>query len=245
MSSAFEEFGIGDGDEALGSKAKKFAGKDNEKYRVSFVMWPGIEEGKPNLDAATPRFLGCKRLYIQGVGYVLDKGPEFVKLAGEKSRTQIATLIVKWPTDTEGVLDKARFQEGKWSVMPWIFSQERYGNIKTTHSEFPLGSHDVILHCTDAQYQKISVSPCRESLFRKLLEKDPAKVQGILESAKELIASLPGEMAQDLSLEQIREKLAGGRGGGGGGGNGGGGGSRPAAAQGTKEFDSMLDDILS
>ena len=175
-----EEFGFGSGDENLGSKGKKFKGKQDEKYRISFVYWPGMLEGTPNLDADSPKFVGAKRLYMQGVGYFLDKGPEWVKLAGEASRMQVVTLICVWPTDSNGQLDKPKFQDNKFSVMAWVMSTDKYQNIKQNHSEWPLGKHDLTLHCTDAQYQKITTSPCRENLFRVLTEKDPAVQAGRL-----------------------------------------------------------------
>jgi len=244
--SGFQEFGFGEGDENLGSKSKRFKAKEGEKYRVSFPWLPGIEENKPNFDAPTPKFTGCKRLYLAGVGYFLDKGPEYVKLAGAQSKMQVATLIIKWPTDSNGALDKAKFQDGQFEVMPWIMSADKYRNIEQNHREFPLGQHDLSLTCTDTQFQKITISPCRENLFRKLFEKDPGGLAGkIIAAMKDAIPTVQPELAQDLTLDQIRERL--GRGGAGGGGprGGGGGGGGGTAAGGSGDFDNMLDDILS
>lgn len=235
--SGYAEFGFGAGDDNLSGKTKRFKAKEGEKYRVSFVWWPGMEDGKPNLDAPTPKFIGCKRLYLQGVGYFIDKGPEYVKIAGgSPSKMQVATLICKWPTDTAGNLDKARFQNGEFSVMPWIFSTDKYRNIEQNHREFPLGQHDLTIACTDTQYQKMTLSPCRESLFRKLAEKD--KAGPIIEAVKNLMGSINTELAQDLTIDQIRERL--GRAGGGGGPVAGGG----VAPSNSADFDNMLDDIL-
>lgn len=239
-----EEFGFGQGDEAIGVKTKKFKAKQDEKYRISFVNWPGSLEGKPDLDAPTPKFLGGKRLYLQSVGYFLDKGPEFVKVAGEASKMQIATLICVWPTDSSGGLDKDRFAANRFSVMPWVFSADKYKNIASNHQEFPLGSHDLNLHCTDAQFQKITMSPCRESLFRKLLEKDPARAKIILDQTRELIPTLASEIAQDLTIEQVREKIQRNNGGGGGGGGASRSPTGGGTAQSSKDFDDMLGDIL-
>lgn len=236
--SGMQEFGFGEGDDRLGSKSKKFKAKEGEKYRVSFVWWPGSETAKPNLDAPTPKFIGCKRLYLQGVGYFIDKGPEYVKIAGSPSKMYAATLICKWPTDSNGNLDKARFQDGSFEIMPWIMSVDKYRNIEQNHREFPLGSHDLTIACTDTQYQKMTLSPCRESLFRKLMEKDPARVAPILEAVKQATETIAGELAQDLTIDQIRERL------GKSGGNANAGGGASVGAADGKQFDQMLDDIL-
>jgi hypothetical protein len=229
-----QEFGFGAGDEGLSSRGSRFKGKEGETYRVSFVWWEGLDTGKPELDAETPKFIGCKRLYLAGVGYFQDKGPEYVKLAGSQSKFNIATIICVWPTDSHGALDKKRFADGDFKVQSWVFGQDKYRNIGQNHSEFPLGKHDLSLSCTDTQYQKMTISPCRESLFRKLFE--AGKAGAIIAQAAEMAQNLPNDLAQDLSLDEIRSKL-------------GKGGPSPVAGSGraaasSPEFDNMLDDIL-
>lgn len=236
MSSAYEDIGFGINDEKIGIKGKRFKAKEGETYRVSFVWWPGIEDGKPDLNAASPKFIGCKRLYLANVGYFVDKGPEFVKLAGgAQSKMYVGTVICKWPTDSKGGLDKARFASGDFEVMSWVMSADKYRSIETRHKEFPLGQHDLTLACTDTQYQKLDISPCRESLFRKLYEKDPERAKSIIEAAAEAAKELPRDLAQDLSLEQLRAKL--GLGGGSPAGS-------PMASSNSADFDGMLDDLL-
>ena len=235
--SSYMEFGFGDNDSNLGAKGKRFKAKEGETYRVSFVWWPGIEEGKPNLDAQTPKFIGCKRLYIQGVGYFISKGPEYERLAGGNAKMYVATLICKWPTDSKGNLDKGRFASGEFEINSWVMSVDKYKAIEARHKEFPLGEHDVTLSCTDTQYQKIDISPCRESLFRKIVEKDPERAQTIIEAVQAVAKDLPRDLAQDLTLDQIREKM------------GKGGGALPVSSSGpasnsSADFDGMLDDIL-
>ena len=232
-----QEFGFGIGDDSIGSKGNRLKLKEGETYRVSFVWWKDLEKGTPDLDAESPRFIGCKRFYVPGVGYFMDKGPEYAKLAGSQSKQSLATILCQWPTDSNGGLDKKRFQDGDFSVKSWIFSADKYRNVEQNHNEFPLGKHDLTLACTDTQYQKVTMSPCRESLFRKLYE--AGKAGPIITSAIELAADLPRDLAQDLTLDQIREKMgkggvspvASGRGG--------------SAASSSPEFDNMLDDILT
>jgi len=247
MSSAVMEFGFGENDDGVGVKSKRYKGKEGETNRVSFVYWKGLEEGKPEIgpDAKSdgpwpsPKFIGCKRLYLPGVGYFMDKGPEWVKLAGgAPSKMYCATILCVWPTDTRGILDANRSAAGQFEVMPWIMSTDKYRAIEARHKEFPLGCHDMTLTCTDSQYQKIDISPCKEGLFRRLLEKNPARAKQIIEAAAAVASTLARDIAQDLSLDQIREKL-----GKGGGPSPVGGGGGPVTLQ-QADFDGMLDDIL-
>ena len=137
-----------------------------------------------------------------------------------------------------GTLDANRFAAGQFEVMPWIMSTDKYRAVEARHKEFPLGCHDMTLACTDSQYQKIDISPCKEGLFRKLLEKNPSRAKQIIDAAAAVASTLSRDIAQDLSLDQIREKL-----GKGGGASPVGGGGGPVASN-SADFDGMLDDIL-
>lgn len=248
MSSAVMEFGFGDNDDGVGAKSKRYKGKEGETTRASFIYWKGIETGTPDLgpDAKSdgpwpsPKFIGCKRLYLPGVGYFLDKGPEWVKLAGgAPSKMYCATILCVWPTDSRGNLNMDAFKAGRFEVMPWIMSTDKYRAIEARHKEFPLGCHDMTLACTDSQYQKIDISPCKEGLFRKLVEKNPSAARPIIEAAASVAQTLARDIAQDLSLDQIREKINK---------NGGvspvGGGAGSPVSNNSAEFDGLLDDML-
>ena len=114
--SSYQEIGFGVNDSTIGVKGKRFKAKEGETYRVSFVWWPGLEEGKPDLNAQTPRFLGAKRLYIAGVGYFISKSPEYERLAGSAAKMYVGTVICKWPTDNRGNLDKVKMRFRKMSL---------------------------------------------------------------------------------------------------------------------------------
>lgn len=234
--SSYQEIGFGVNDSTIGTKGKRFKAKEGETYRISFVWWPGLEEGKPDLNASTPRFIGAKRLYLAGVGYFISKSPEYERLAGASAKMYVGTVICKWPTDSKGKLDASRFANGDFEINSWVMSVDKYRSIEARHKEFPLGEHDLTLLCTDTQYQKLDISPCRESLFRKIIEKDPTRAATIIGEAATVAKELPRDLAQDLTLDQIREKM-------------GKGGASPvahtgAASNNSADFDGMLDDIL-
>lgn len=241
MSNGFIEFGFGEGDDNVsGQKFDRFKGKEGETYRVSFVWWPTKADGSFDLDAKTPRFVGAKRLYIPGVGYILDKGPEYAQFGD--SKLNVATILAVWPTDRKGGLDKARFASGDVDIKPWVFGKDKYEQLKRRHDEFPFGSYDLTIACTDTQYQKMDLSPCRESLFRKVLESEKTKdlADAIMAQVNALAAQIQGVLARDMTVAQIRDKLSGGSGGSGGGSTGGNGGSTGAN---SAAIDDLLDDM--
>lgn len=238
--SDYMDFGFDQGDESLsGGKFERFKAKEGETYRISFVWWE-MKDGKPVLDAASPKFVGAKRFFIPNVGYILDRGPEFAKIAGGPSKPTIATVVALWPTDRKGNLDKTRFAQGDVDVKPWVFSQDKYDQLKRRHGEFPFGQYDLSVACTDTQFQKMDLSPCRENLFRKVLENEKLKsiADALLAKVTAIVgANAQGEplglrtiIARDMTIDQVRAKLGGGAG--------------PGAASHTPETTSQVDDLL-
>jgi len=210
-SEGFIEFGFGENDDRVGGqKFERFKGKEGENYRVSFVWWPTKADGvTPDLDAKTPRFVGAKRLYIPGVGYVLDKGPEYGQFG--QSKLNVVTILAVWPTNRKGELDRARFSAGEVDVKPWIFGKDKYEQLRRRHDEWPFGSYDLTIACTDTQYQKMDLSPCRESLYRKVLESDKTKAlaSDIIAQVNTIASNIQDILARDVSIDKIREKLSG------------------------------------
>lgn len=204
MSDGFSEFSFGAGDDNVGKKTARFKGKQGETYRASFA-WTKVVNGEPRVN-----FLACERHYLQGVGYFLPKGPETTKMAGPPKPT-VATILVVWPTDKHGQPNMDAIGKGEGiEVMSWIFSTERYDQLKRRNVEFPLHECDLTMTCTDTQYQKMDLSPCKDSIFVKLSKKDSPRAKEIVEAIRSSIAdiekNLRNDMARDLSLDKIREK---------------------------------------
>ena len=214
MSDFIQQFGFGQGDRGIGQQSKRFKGEGGKRYRISFAWWEGIEDGTPNFEGETPQFVGGRRLYIPNVGYVFDKGPEYAKYAPDGARTSIATIIVVWPTMSNGKLDEDLFKRGDFDVMPWVFGQNKYRDLEPNHANFHFGTNDLVINCTDSQYQKMSFVSAPDNLFREVVEgKFAKKMQGrgadLMSDVQGLVGNITGEIARDMTLDQIREKMGG------------------------------------
>jgi len=187
---------------------------------MSFAWWPQDKDGRPDLGAAgsgnAPLFSGGQTNYIQGVGYILNQGAEFTKYAGEPPRQRIATVIIIWPTDKRGALDRTRLANGDFEVKPWIISSEKYKTLEQIHREFSFGEHDVTAKCEEngTQYQKLAFSPCKDSLYRQLLESPKATVfvDQIRAEVAAITAGIQDLVGRKMTIQQIKEKLAQGGG---------------------------------
>lgn len=208
--SGFMEFGFGDGDDNVGGgKFERFKGKEGENYRPSFVWWPKLENGRPNLDAESPRFVAVKRLYIPNVGFVVDTHPELAKYAESPAKPAIATILAFWPLDKKGQVDRTRFMEGDVDVLPWVFSKTIYDQLKKRHTEWHLGKYDQSLTCTDTKYQKMDFAQCKENLYRKVLETErmASVVDAIVKRVASIEEGIQGSLAREMTIEQVRAKL--------------------------------------
>ena len=245
--SGFQEFSFGEGDGHIGGRQKKFKAQEGQTYRVSFIWLNGLDTGTLDFGSeeapGKPKFVGGQTHFLPNCGFVFNKGPEYTKLAGEAPKARIGTIIVVWPTDKSGKLDKARLANGEGEVLPWIFSGDKYRSLGQIHDEFPLVDHDITMSCSDAQYQKLTFTPCKENLLKALINKtdNPTAVTTVarlIGEAQQIASNLPNEIGKDWSLDQIREKMAGG-----GSPMASGGGGHSAAAAGG-DIDNLVDGLL-
>jgi len=224
MTDSQETFGFGQNDAGVGGRVQKFKGEKGRTYRIGFAWWPGMEGGRDfthkdlcpkedqNEDELTPLFIRAPRNFINSVGYVINKGPEFTKLAGQAPKMMIATIIVSWPLGKQGTPTKESLFGQKPDVMPWIFSGDKYEKLKKMHtSGYPMHDWDVQLDCEDSQFQKFGFLPAKQCVLKEMLKaQNPAGqeiAQHVLAQVRALAPTLGNEIGQDLTIDQLRERM--------------------------------------
>lgn len=227
---SLQEFSFDDGDNSIGDEVKRLKFKKDQTIRISFAWFPKDDKGNYNL-SATPRFTGGNRVYVQNVGYILVNSPEVLKITQAQAKMSVATVVVIWPTDSKGNIDKARMKNGECSVVPWIFSKKKYAELKTIATEWPLGEHDLKITCTEEQYQQTTQTNCRESFLNKLQSKGATSFDDIMERVESVSKELADFIGMDLSIDKLREKMGLST-------------SGSNTAQTTEEVDDLIDDML-
>ena len=223
MTNQFQSFGFGQNDTGIGSRAEKFKGEKGKTYRIGFAWWEGMDgdeeftvdkltvpEGEES--KLTPKFVGGPRHYVQGAGYVLNKGPEFTQLIGSPPKMMIATIIVSWALGKNGQPSKESLFSEMPDVMPWIFSQDKYEKLKKMHTAgYPMHDWDVQIDCEDTQFQKFTFLPAKQNIFKEMLKSTNSQgrevAQHIIERVRALAPNLEREVGQNLTLEQLKEKM--------------------------------------
>jgi hypothetical protein len=129
------------------------------------------------LDTGNVRFKKVDSNYKDGVGYVISRlgkdGPEadqIWKMMGDVKR-HFTTALLIYPTDSDGTLDKDQLVNG-WRVMPWRFSTKVYGTLHQQanalrENKLSIASQDIILKCTNTDYQNFDITPAGPSVWVK------------------------------------------------------------------------------
>lgn len=171
------------------------------------------------LDVSESRFKAASAVYKEGLGYLewpknLPADEEKVwKKLGDK-RDYVFTVLLQYPTDRDGDLDKDRLAKG-WRVVPWRFSADKYDVLRKinkglSESGSTIAGIDLNFACTDTNYQKLTITqagPCiylKSDKFRRM----------VLEKATPLYEKLS---LRQLTTDELREKLGLSSSGGGGG----------------------------
>lgn len=217
----FDEVGFGQNDEGIGDKVESYKGKKKEIHRISLAWWEGWSDNafsESNLNQKTPKMIACKRVYVEGVGYVVVTSPEIAKIAGTEPRKTLGTIVIKWPTNLDGSINKELFQAGKFLVLPWVFSGDKYKSLKTIHevAGWHLGKHDILVSITsnkDEKYQDLTFNNCGDNLFRALLTNP--KAAKLIEKIRGRINEVSGDeikqaMGRIMTPDQLREKMGSG-----------------------------------
>lgn len=235
------EFGIGHSDRSARSRETRLKMTNKQRVRLSFGWWPAKADGTPDFDADSPVFKGAQRHYVSGKGYFLNGNrPEVTQILGVPPQTRLITIVVKWPIDKNGKIDGAELAAGNYDVLTFVFDPKKYESFSPLNEEFPFGKNDLMITCTNAEFQHMDFVPKVGNLLRKLSEDPKAKhhFDTIMGEVATLSASASSELGKFLSLDELRAVMSGGK-------VGNGGGARSAVATTDEDIEDALDDALA
>jgi len=184
------DFGA-DNEDVKGYSFKSWKAKGGEKYRIGFIFPDG---------EAKKMFSGVP-IHYKDRYFVCKSTPEKKAICcthhydGNKPRWRVGGVIVLYEMSE----NKLR----GYKLHPWVFTDKMYQKLKTANGEFPLSSHDLILSCTNEDYQTIEPQACKESFWQK---KEELKAK-ILKEAAPIRDEVADNLASELSIEEIKELL--------------------------------------
>jgi len=148
--------------------------------------------------------------YIEGAGYYICNS-SFKTVAGVETVSQLAPccerleppkkrfglLVLQYPTDQRGNVQGAAFNTPgmvPYTLKVWRLGEPLFDQLRTTHRNFSLDDHDVLVTCTDADYQRMNIAPCPESLlkqpfFQPHLQSILAFIQSMLPKLEKIVGT--------------------------------------------------------
>lgn len=163
------------------------------------------------LDISEARFKPVSGTFKKDVGFVAaPKGSLTIEdqkvwsKVGEM-KDYVTTLLLIYPTDRDGELDKSALAT-KWQLKPWRFPPEKYDVIRKINRGLledgkSVATVDLSLSCTDAQYQKITITQAGPAIY---LRNDQFKHR-VLTKAVSMYSKL--NPFRSLTTDELREKL--------------------------------------
>ncbi len=164
------------------------------------------------LDLSTVHFKKMFSHYQEGLGYVLSRlgkdGPEADAIWKRLPEPKLgfSTLLLIYPTDPNGNIDKEGFKRGDWRVIPWRFSKRTYEDIWKLNeglreNNLSIATQDIKLECENPQYQNIKIQFVGAALWQK----SENFKERVLAKAVELYPKLIP--FREMTTDQLRAKL--------------------------------------
>lgn len=152
------------------------------------------------LDLTNAKFHTVEAHYKEGLGFVVSRlgldgkeADEVWKMMGDVKK-YLCTALLIYPTNKEGeVLKKALFDN--WEVKPWRFSGKVYDQLLKVASglrsnDLSIATQDLVLSCTNTDFQNFDVQPCGKSLWRRVGEEAAADSKGVKFQSEILAAAV-------------------------------------------------------
>ena len=165
-----------------------FKGRKAHVDRIGILMPRSVTFGRVH-------FIPEKGYYLCNSTFTVKNGQEIpTRIASccerlDSPRKRFAVPVCHYNTTPDGSL-VAPFG---YKLKVWRFSEQVYVTLRTSHKEFPLDQHDLLVRCEDEQYQKIQLQSCRESIVNR---EDFKKNFGPLVEA--FLASLAGKLERTV-----------------------------------------------
>lgn len=117
-------------------------------------------------------------------------------------RARVAVVVVRYDTDSYGNPVQTTGDGYRFEIL--TFGQDKFNSLRHIHNEWSLRNHDVIAHCTEANFQRWDLQAARECLWVA-----SSKAQEIQARATEIhekhITSFLGKIRSDGDIVALLE----------------------------------------
>lgn len=187
-----------------------FKGEKNVKKRI-FIMTPAPKVARIHYK---DKYFFCHSTFENKDGtQVMTKKAKCCEALGDPG-LRFGVVVCVFDTKKDGMIkprDKQKPGEMDFEFQIWRFREDKFGSLKTKHSEWDLTKHDLMLTCTEEQYQRIEIDVMKGAWMNDNTElgkrirrefelykfKDPFRFLGQSLSEGEVVIITGGELEED------------------------------------------------
>lgn len=165
---------------------------------------------KLNIDHA--KFHRVKAHYKEGFGYAVSRlgmdGAEadsVWKLLGDQKH-YFCTVLLIYPCNSEGEVNKDMLKAGNFEVKPWRFSNKFYNSLHQVaaglrSNDLSIATQDLIIKCTNPEFQNFDVQPSGKALWRRIASLEKAVMPKVVELYEEMRKPFREMSTADLAIK--------------------------------------------
>lgn len=174
----------------------KFTLNKDQKAVIAFVLFD--EAGAPQLRMSQTYYDEPSKTMFRAPG----NKHLLMKVAGKmgEPKVRFATVILRYLTDNNGNLLRPAQGQKPYDLLAYVFSTDKFPQFKEIHKRWDLKKYDVLLTCSDEKYQKVTIIPAQECLYKA----NPAMAKAIVVEAREMFEKgLNRFLGRQLKDEEI------------------------------------------
>jgi hypothetical protein len=191
-----------------------FKGEKNRKKRI-YVMTDKPKFARVHYKNGSGYFVCRSEFHMKDGAQVCVKHAKCCELLGEAPKLRFGVIVLLYDTDKEGRLKTKDPQNLDFEFQMWSFGEDKFASLRTKHEEWSLTEHDLLISCSDEQYQKIEIDVLKNALWKTnpslkarvdaawaaYNHKDTQKFLGKILSEAEIAIRLGGEAEAETKTE--------------------------------------------
>lgn len=118
----------------------------------------------------------------------------------DAARKRFIAPIIQYSTQPNGQLTP---QFG-FALKAWLYTDDKYNQMRAIHSEFPLLDHDILVQCAEEQYQRLTISACKAALWKnpKLPDQIRTEIKLWIDTMRPKMAKKAGKKMTEVEFMQ-------------------------------------------
>lgn len=167
--------------ESRASRMEFFRGHTGQEPQIAFVQDPSY------------MFVGTKAHWA-GRQYVVCKGSDVNNICCRRfgrARWRMGAVIFRYNAAVNE-------QNPRGTIMPWVFSERVYNQLREANNSFPLSQHDYRVRCTNDRFQILEFVPLSTHISQDFIVSRESEINNAREEITRALGS-----GSDLTEEEI------------------------------------------